>query len=197
MRPPRHFPALARRALPCLFLCVLATAPTGCTAPSARPDADVERAVQREERREAGLVVVAELDEAPLEMAAAGGDAGPVALAAVRPAAPADSPAAGSVPPGAVAGWHYRLPAAWAGPRPILVAPRWDDLLGPGPTESTVAGFELVTGDDGDGAGERANPGRPHLRFDFLRLRFYDRPVVISGSAKGGRGLQVRAVVKL
>jgi hypothetical protein len=187
-----------------LCLCALPLVSAGCSLRSARPDAEVARIVEREERHEARLAAqraaLAEADIENLDLAHAAALIDAIALLAVdyRSRAEAAEPTAGA-PLGAAAGWRYEAPDGWA----VSTAPmamQWDKSLWDHP-----ATRHLRDGDPGDDGSVSAGPwetqqsdnGRPQIFLNFLRMSINKLPVSFSGSIKKSKGLQLRATVKM
>jgi hypothetical protein len=193
-----------RSPLVALCLCALPLLSTGCSLRSARPDAEVARIVEREERRERRLAAqraaLAEADFENLDLTRAAALIDAIALLAVDYRARADATPTPADPPlGAAAGWRYDAPAGWT----VSTAPlsmQWDKSLWDHP-----ATRHLRAGDGDDDGSASAGPwemqqndrGRPQIFLNFLRMRINNLPVSFSGSLRKSKGLQLRATVKM
>jgi hypothetical protein len=193
-----------RLPLVALCLCILPLLSAGCSLRSARPDAEVARIVEREERREARLAAqraaLAEADFENLDLTRAAALIDAIALLAVDYRSRAEAAETTPGPPlGAAAGWHYEAPAGWT----VSTAPlsmQWDKSLWDHP-----ATRHLRDGDPGDDGSVSAGPwemqqndrGRPQIFLNFLRMRIANLPVSFSGSLKKSKGVQLRATVKM
>lgn len=188
--PPAGSPV--PRGLPCLVLCAVTLLSGGCrTTTAARPDADVARTVEREDLRVARLTAVAAVDFDAFELMSPGAGLEAIALLSA-PANPRADAAVAEEPPGRAEGWDYDAPAEW-GVQPWSFsasgAEGWDAR---GVSRSAGGRGEGALALETDGGG-----GKPKLRFNFLRLRVNERPVSLSGSLKGLKGVQVKATIKL
>jgi hypothetical protein len=181
--------AARRVVFPALF--VLSTGLTGCAVHSGGPDALVARVVEREERRQAQRAAVAAVDLDPLELSSAGLILETLSLLYVPEARQASAEMPGSAP-----GWHYSPPTAWMA-YPFPLALTWDVS----PEQNAFAsGDGDGKSDDGpasDGVVTQDSNGRPRVRLNFLKFRINNRPISFSGSAKGLKGVQLRATIKL
>jgi hypothetical protein len=186
----------APRLLSCLTLCVLATAPIGC-ARHVRPDGEVARTVEREDRRLAELTAVVSVDLEPLELASAAvavETLGLLYLPDRRTSPPPSEPTQAPRPPGWLEGTPRWLAHPWAFP----ASPDWTGLLEPG--AQALADEDAGGSDEGDAVADRERDGRgrrPRLRVNFLKLRIKDRPVSFSGSAKGTESVQFKATIRM
>ena len=182
------------RPAPCLALCVLAIGVVGCSAPPVRPDAEVARIVEREDRRQRPTVAVAELDLQPLELASAG-----VALEALEllyvPNRGHQNTAPASARAPVPAGWH-EAPASWLG-YPGPVSTDAEELRSVDPEVSAIS-FDTDAAPSSDEDGDRRGGGgkRPRVRLNFLNLKINDNPISFSGSLKGMGNLQLRATIR-
>jgi len=185
-------------------LCLLALISTGCSLRSARPDAEVARIVEREERREARVAAqraaLAEADFENLDLTSAAALIDALALVIV-PRSPQDpvAPHNGLAPLGAAAGWHYEAPAGIT----VSTAPlsmQWDKSLW---EHSAGRHFRSGDGDGEDVASvgpwevQSNDRGRPQLFLNFLRMRIHNMPVSFSGSIKNAKGVQLKATMKM
>ena len=190
--PPADCPVY--RGLFGLALCVAAMLSGGCRTSAGRPDADVARTVEREDLRVARLTAVAAVDFDAFELMSPGAGLEAITLLSA-PADPRAAEAAADEPVGRAEGWEYDAPAEW-GVQPWSFsasgADGWD-----------ARGMSRSAGGRGEGAlaletdGGEGGSGKPKLRFNFLRLRVNERPVSLSGSLKGLKGVQVKATIKL
>jgi hypothetical protein len=187
-RPARR-PTHALHGMMSCFGLVMLAGLAGCNSRGGRPDAEVARCVEREDRRFAGTTAVAAADLTPLGIVSDAAWIEAVALLAVRPEPPAPEPE----PVGRAEGWHYDAPASW-GIQPWSFA-----QVDPG--ESSELHRSSGRRAEGalaiEGGGEEGDKGKLKLRYDFLRLRIKDRPVSISGSLKGVKSVQLKATIKL
>ena len=189
-RPGRR-PARALGRTPSCIGLVLLAGLTGCNTRVGRPDAEVARKVQREDRRLAQATALAAADLTPLGVVSDAAWIEAVALLVVKSPPPAPEPE----PVGRADGWHYDAPATW-GDQPWSLSP--PDVEGSAasdlwrkPNRREEGALAL------EGGGDEGGKGKPKLRFNFLRLRIKDRPVSFSGSLKGLKSVQVKATIKL
>jgi hypothetical protein len=199
-RPAQRFASnVVSRFLPrlpsCLGLCVLMVALTGC-ARQARPDAEVAKRVEREDRRLAELTAVAAVDIEPFELASASVAIETLGLLYVpdrRQAPPPPEPTQAPRQPGWLEGTPRWLAHPWAFP----ASADWTGLIEPG---------AQALADDGDDGSDDSNSGsdrergrraKPRIRVNLFNLRINDRPVSFSGSAKGTDSVQLRATIRM
>ena len=179
----------ARRMVFALF--VLSIGLTGCSVHSGRPDALVARVVEREERRQAQKAAVAAVDLDPLELSSVGLMIETLSLLYVPERRQETAELPGSAP-----GWHYSPPTAWMA-YPFPLALTWDmspeqNAFAPGEGDG-----KSNDGRASDGIVTQDPNGRPRVRLNFLKFRINNRPISFSGSAKGLKGVQLRATIKL
>ena len=177
----------------------------GCGAATGRPDAEVARLVDEEDRRHAAardrhLIELAAADLSPLELAAAGAAIETLALLYVP-----DQAAPAPVPPRAApaVAAEESNPNWVEGPPPSWLDQPWPhsqamDPDGAGAVSAAGRGsgkggdYGPLAVDGGDG-----KSGKPKLRMDLLNLNFRGRPVSVSTSLKGLKGVQFKATIKM
>ena len=181
----------------------------GCSAATGRPDAEVARLVEAEERRLAAdraaqLGALASTDLSYLEMAAAGAAIETIALLYVPnvpdPAAPAPARTAPAVEPAdASSDWVEGPPPSWLDqpwPHSQAMDPDGADVVaGAGRRSDRTQRYGPIAVETG-GRGDRKS-GKPKIRMDLLNLKLRGRPVSLSASLKGLKGVQFKATVKM
>ena len=183
-----------------LLITVVALGVGGCSR-AVRPDAEVSALVEREDRRLAEVHRLELAARAAAALASAGEALGE--LASVDVAAdgllwgplyvPNTKTAAGQsptaelriLPPEPPLGWPHLegYYSAWALEEAEASQGESDD--------------EAVMEDDGPGNRRRKGNKKPKLRVDLLRMRLSGNPVSFSGSLKGGKGVQLKATIKM
>ena len=199
-------PLPTRPMAPCLFTSVLliglaCCGAAGCGATTGRPDTEVARLVDKEDRRHAAdraarLSALASTDLAYVELAAAGAAIETIALLYVP--SPAATAAPAVEPPDSNPGWVDGPPPSWLDqPWPHSQAMDLDgaDVLGAGRGSRARGGDGPLSIERG-GSGDRTS-GKPKLRMDLLNLNVRGRPVSLSTSLKGIKGVQFKATIKM
>ena len=197
-RPATHLATPARSVvISAALLVLLSVGSTGCNTRAVRPDAEVARLVEQEERRLSHSGAIASVDLETFDLSSVGMAIEAMALVMVGgdPSRAAPPPTA-SAPIGAAEGWHYEAPSAW-GANPWSLAASEPDGLGASklakhPQHRSESAIAIEDGGE-DGRGG----GKPRLRFNLLRLRVKEHPVSFSGSMKGTKGMQLKATIKM
>ena len=183
------------RPLSCVGLCLLAVASTGCAARTGAIDAEVERLVEREDRRQvlqSAVAAAADLELGPIDLASARVWVEALGLVV----APAEGSASEQVVPpiGAAEGWDYQPPASWM-LQPLQFASA--EQLKFSADSHKSDGPRGLIGLDTSGDGEDGKGGKPKLLVNLLRMRINNAPVSFSGSVKGFKGVQLKATIKM
>ena len=172
----------------------------GCSR-AVRPDAEVSAIVEREDRRLAEVQRLELAARAAAALASAGEALGELASVDVAAdgllwgplyvpntkAAAGQSPTADLrvLPPEPPRGWPHLegYYSAWALEEAEASQAESDD--------------EVIMSDDGPGGRRRKGNNKPKLRLDLMRMRLNGNPVSFSGSLKGGKGVQLKATIKM
>ena len=192
---------LPSRAL--LLTIVMAIVSTGCST-GVRPDLDVAAIVAREDRRLEEVRRQELADRAAGALALAGQAIAELTSVVVAAGGLLWGPL--YVPQGA-AGQGPRRGATVEQPilppEPLPGWPSFDALYEAWVLEEAqsneVYSDDESPADDGPPGDRRQRKGnsRPKLRFDLMRFRLNGNPVSFSGSLRGGKGVQIKATIKM
>ena len=200
-------PLLKSRLVTCVLVVGFACCgAAGCGAATGRPDAEVARLADAEDRRLAAdraahFSALASTDLAYLELAAAGAAIETIALLYVPSPASSATAAPAVEPVDSNPDWVEGPPPSW------LDQP-WPHSQALDPDGADVAAAARRPGSGGsdgpvsfEGGGrsrrQERKASKPKLRMDLLNLHIRGRPVSFSASLKGLKGVQFKAVVKM